>query len=149
MLCYVKDERVKVIFNFGRISRKYIQRNFLPGGPNFCIIFRYKKLNSEYWKQITPTMSRTNLNANNLQYWRMLLFLIKDKNSSKRNLEISSRRVNKSLQRRFTLQKGWTHSSLIVNHPFEGWIEKGSMKKVLIQKLTGCQDSKMDFKNRF
>jgi hypothetical protein len=133
MLCYVKDERVKVIFNLGRISRKYIQRNFLPGGPNFCIIFRYKKLNSEYWKQITPTMSRTNLNVNNLQYWRVLLFLIIVKNSSKRNLENSSRRMNDSLQRRFTLQKGWIP-------PFQG-----SMEKVLIQKWTLKIDFNMNF----
>ncbi len=28
-----------------------------------------------------------------------------------------SRRVNESLERRFTLQKGWTHSPLRLNHP--------------------------------
>ena len=40
-----------------------------------------------------------------------------------------SRRVNGSLKRRFTLQKGWTHSPLRVNHPSvrvnhppNGWI---------------------------
>ena len=40
-----------------------------------------------------------------------------------------SRRVNGSLKRRFTLQKGWTHSPLRVNHPSvrvnpppKGWI---------------------------
>jgi hypothetical protein len=42
-------------------------------------------------------------------------------------------RVNELLERRFTLQKGWTYSPLRVNHPSDGWMWTERVNKTFMK----------------